>query len=58
MLDLVGNPKDRFSHNEAHTGCFIICVTIKECYGFFENAKIYQRLTQPCSRHSKVLLNV
>ena len=41
-----------------YTGCFIICVTIKNCYGFFEYAKIYKRLTQPCSRHSKVLFNV
>ena len=40
------------------TGCFIICVTIKNCYGFFEYAKIYQRLTQPCSRHSQVLFYV
>ena len=45
-------------HDMAYTGCFIICVTIKNCYGFFENAKIYQRLTQPCSRHCKVLFNV
>ena len=41
-----------------YTGCFIICVTIKNCYGFFEYAKIYKRLTQPRSRHSKVLFNL
>ena len=41
-----------------YTGCFIICVTIKNCCGFFEYAKIYQRLTQPCSSHFQVLFYV
>ena len=28
MLDLVGNPKDRFSHNEAHLTCVRSCFSL------------------------------
>ena len=42
MSDLVGNPEDRFSHNEAHIGLSKEEVSIKSIYthlvgGYFSN---------------------
>ena len=35
VSDLVGNPEDRFSHNEAHIAFFYGCFQIKEVVIFF-----------------------
>ena len=35
VLELVGNPEDRFSHNEAHTDLKLLSPTWSRCYKTF-----------------------
>ena len=37
MSDLVGNPEDRFSHNEAHNGVFLMIIQRYFLSVFFKN---------------------
>ena len=40
MSDLVGNPEDRFSHNEAH--CFVGIDVASWCSGHYVETVIYE----------------
>ena len=40
MSDLVGNPEDRFSHNEAPFICFKVPAVEKAAYCFFQSGSM------------------